>query len=113
MGREVIASLLTPLSINILSRILKSVVSVGENCDLTSAFDSLGQFTLMHSAGSSDSSGKDLASFADETAEFSNIFVVDEINFVSSELANFLSLAIVLAEGFLFSIHFTILLYYF
>ena len=56
----------------------------------------------MHSAGSSDSSGKDLASFADETAEFSNIFVVDEINFVSAELANFLS-GLSLVEAISFS----------
>ena len=56
----------------------------------------------MHSASSGDSSGKDLASFADETAKFRNVLVVDEVNFVSAELANFLS-GLSLVEAISFS----------
>ena len=51
------------------------------------------ELSLVLCASTGNSSGKDLAALADELAELCGILVVDEINLVCTENANFLSSA--------------------
>lgn len=76
-----------------------SVADVGKKSNLTSTLDSLCELSLVHSASTADSSGKDLCSFADVLSELSGIFVVNISCLFLTEHADFLSSAVVvLAE---------------
>jgi hypothetical protein len=89
------------------------VADVCEKCNSSCTLYSGSYLTLMLCASTCDSSGKNLGTLTYKLSKACGILVIDMIYLLCAELANFLSLAIVLAEGFLFSIHFTILLYYF
>lgn len=68
-----------------------SVGRIGEQAQLTSALDGLGQGSLMVSAGGGDTTGEDLASLAHELAQLSNVLVVNDGVGVSAELAHLLA----------------------
>jgi hypothetical protein len=72
---------------------LELVGNVRKQCYLSCALDSGVQLTLMLCAGSGNSSGKYFSTFTDELSELCGILVVDKINLVSAENANFLSSA--------------------
>ena len=79
----------------------------GKQCYVTCSLDSISEFSLVLSAGTGYTAGKNLRTFGNELSESCNIFVIDVFNFFSAEYANFLSSAVcsVLACGSLFSIH--------
>ena len=79
----------------------------GKQCNVACSLDSISEFSLVFSAGTGYSAGKNLRTFGNELSESCNIFVVDIFNFFSAENANFFSSAvcIVLACRSLFSIH--------
>ena len=58
---------------------------------MTGSLDSESQLSLVLSAGAGDSSGEDLASFGSALLESLGVLVVDVIDTVSTEGANFLS----------------------
>ena len=66
---------------------------------MTSAFDSGCQLSLMLSASTGDSAGKDLRSFGNAFLKSCNILVINVLYLVCTESANFLSFAGF--EGFL------------
>ena len=70
---------------------LNLVSDVGEKCDVTGSLDSESQLSLVLSAGTGDSSGEDLASFGSALGQSLGVLVVDVIDTVSTEGANFLS----------------------
>jgi len=70
---------------------------------VASSLNGDGQLTLMQSAGTGDSSGKNLGTLGNELAELCSVLVVDLSYFFSAECANFfLSLG---SECLLFFIH--------
>ena len=73
------------------------VGDVGQQSDLTSALDSLGQLTLMHSAGTGGSAGQNLAALRHEAAELCSVLVVNGLALISAELANLAALMILIA----------------
>jgi hypothetical protein len=58
------------------------------------------KLTLMISAGSGDSSGKDLGTLAYALSESAYVFVIDMVDLISAELADLL-VSFVLTEGLL------------
>ena len=74
---------------------------------MTCSLDSISEFSLVFSASTGYTAGKNLRTFGNELSESCNVFVVDLFNFFSTENANFLSSAVcsILACGSLFSIH--------
>ena len=58
------------------------VSDVGEKSYLTSTLDGCRELSLVHSACAADSSGKNLATFADELSELCGIFIVDILVFL-------------------------------
>ena len=82
---------------------------IGEKSDLSCPLDSYSELALMLCAGSGDPSGQYLSALADELPEAGSILVVDILDLVSTESADFLSLALSVAElmliGIAFSIH--------
>ncbi len=69
------------------------VCYVGEKSYLSCALDSCVELSLMLCASSGNSSGKDLSTLADELSELCGILVVDKVNFINAENADFLSSA--------------------
>jgi hypothetical protein len=55
----------------------------------TGALDGVGQLALVPGATSGDPARNDLAALGDEAAEATHVFVVDEVDLVRAELANF------------------------
>ena len=55
------------------------------------SLDGDGQLTLVHSAGTGNTSGKDLCSFRNKLSELCNILVINIANLVLTEDANLLS----------------------
>jgi hypothetical protein len=53
------------------------------------ALDGVGQLALVPRAAAGDTARDDLAALGDEAAEAPHVFVVDEIDLVRAELANF------------------------
>ncbi len=87
------------------------VTYVRKKSDLTSALNCDRYLTLMLSACTCDSSGKNLGTLTYILSETSCVLVIDVIDLFSTELTNLFSLAVVLSEGLLcISIHFPILL---
>ena len=61
---------------------------------MAGALDSGGQLTLMLSACTGDTAGKNLRTLGDELLQTNRILVVDVIDLVSAEQADFLSSAV-------------------
>ena len=82
------------------------VGNVGKKSSLASALDSGVELALVLSAGAGDAAGKDLAALADELSQLAGFLVVDIIDLICAEYANFFSLAesvsALNARGFLF-----------
>jgi len=55
----------------------------------TRALDGVGQLALVPGATPGDPARNDLAALGDEAAEATHVFVVDEVDLVRAELANF------------------------
>jgi hypothetical protein len=55
----------------------------------TGALDGVGQLALMPCAAAGDPARNDFAALGDEAAEATHVFVVDEVDLVRAELANF------------------------
>ena len=70
---------------------IDSVSHVRQQCHLTSTLDCRIQLTLMLRTGAGYSSGRDLATLADKLSQLSRILVVNKINLVCAENADFLS----------------------
>lgn len=70
---------------------LESVGDVGHKSHLTGALDSERELTLMLCASTGDSAGKKLGALAYELAEACGILIVDVIDLICAENANFLS----------------------
>ena len=69
-------------------RFSELVRSIGQQSQMTSSLDRLGQLALMHSAGTRHAAGQDLGPVADIFAQLSSVFIVDVLDFVHTELAN-------------------------
>ena len=74
---------------------LRSVADVGKESNLACTLDSLCELSLVHSACTADSSGKDLCALGNVLSELSGIFVVDISRLFLAEHADFLSSAVV------------------
>ena len=74
------------------------VRNVGEKCHLASSLNSYSKLSLVKSASAGNTSGKDFCSLGNKLSEFSNVLVIDSLNFVLAEDANFLS-SVYRAEG--------------
>ena len=66
-----------------------SVADVGQKCDLTGALDCYSELSLMTCARACDTAGKDLRSVRSELSELGDILVVDLLNLIDAESANF------------------------
>ena len=77
------------------------VGDVGQQSNVTSTLDSIGQPTLMHSTGASGTTGQDLGTLRHEALQLSNILVIDVLHLVDAEGANLTALA---AAGALLSV---------
>ena len=60
---------------------------------MTCTLDSCVKLSLVLSASTRNSSGKNLAALADELSELCGILVVDKVNLINTENADFLSSA--------------------
>ena len=67
------------------------VGNVGEKCHLASSLDSYSKLSLVKSASTGYTSGKDLCSLGNELSELSNVLVINAVYLVLAEDANFLS----------------------
>ena len=61
---------------------------VGQKCDVSCAFDGGGELALMVSAGTGDTTGKDLRTVRSELPETGGVLVIDLFDFVDAERAN-------------------------
>ena len=61
---------------------------VGQKSDVSCAFDGGGELTLMISAGTGDTTGKDLRAVRSELPETGGVLVIDLFDFVDAERAN-------------------------
>ena len=82
------------LSYNIINKLVRYV---GEKCHLASSLDSYGELSLVKSAVTANTSGKDLCSLGNELSELCYILVINFVYLILAEDANLLS-SVVLAE---------------
>ena len=69
------------------------VSNVGQQSDLTSTLDSSGQVTLVSCAGAGSTTGQDLATLGQVTADLCSVLVIDAGHLIHAECANLLALA--------------------
>ena len=74
---------------------LRSIADVGKESNLARTLDSLCKLSLVHSACTADSSGKDLSALGNVLSELCGIFIVDMSRLFLAEHADFLSSAVV------------------
>jgi hypothetical protein len=82
--------------------LLKSVGDVGQQSDLTSALDGLGQLTLVHSASAGGSPGQDLGALGEEAAQLGSVLIIDVLNLIDTESTDLTAFT---AAARAFSIH--------
>jgi len=68
---------------------------------MTSSLDGDGQLTLVHRAGTANSSGKNLGAVAGALFETRNILVIDVLDLIGTETADLSMSLIALTEGLL------------
>ncbi len=56
---------------------------------MTSTLNSDCQFTLMMCAGAGNAAGKNLRAFGNEATKLCYVFIIDDINFIDAEAADF------------------------
>ena len=62
-----------------------------QQCNVSGTFDGNGQLTLMFCAGAGNPTRQDLTPFGDELPQFGGVFIIDFLDFVDAEGANFSS----------------------
>ncbi len=67
----------------------KSVLDVGQKCDLTSGLNCRCQCPLVLSTNAAHTAGHDLAAFGDELTQLGSILIVNMFSLVNAELADF------------------------
>ena len=67
----------------------------GQQSDLTSPLDGLGQLTLMHGAGAGGAAGQDLGALGHETTQLGGVLVINGLALVRAELADLAALTAV------------------
>ena len=70
---------------------VKSVCGVGKNSNISCSLDSGGELSLMISAGTGYTAGKDLRSFGSEAAKLCSILVIYGLNLINTKSANLLA----------------------
>jgi hypothetical protein len=68
---------------------------------MASSLNGDGQLTLVKSAGTVDSSGKNLSALADALSESGNVLIVDVLDLIGTELADLSMSLIARTEGLL------------
>jgi len=71
-----------------------SVADVGHECNVAGTLDSNGQLTLMLCTCTGDTAGQDLRSLGNELLQTNGILVIDFIDLICTESADFLSSAV-------------------
>ncbi len=75
-----------------------SIGDVGNECKVSRSLNSKGELSLVACTGTGYSAGKNLSSLGEILAETKGILVIDVIDFICTESANFLS-SLVATEG--------------
>ncbi len=84
--------------------ILKSIADIRKKSHMASLLYRNGKLTLMKSAGSVDSSGKNLSAFAYAVLKSCDILIVNMVDLCSTENANLFTSLVALTKGLLLRI---------
>ena len=76
---------------------IKLVADVGQQSNDSCTLDSVSELSLMLSAGTGDSSGKNLCAFGDILSQSAGILVINRFDLFCAELADLSSLAAILS----------------